>query len=86
MSLVDNSLIAFEKDIEENFASQISILDKDMSAKFQKAAQKHLRTKKSMTIRVSQQDIEAIKIKASRKGIAYQTYINMLIHLDAIQV
>ena len=29
---------------------------------------------------------EAIKIKASKMGLAYQTYINMLIHRDASKI
>ena len=31
-------------------------------------------------------DLEAIKIKASKVGLAYQTYINMLIHQAATKV
>ncbi len=48
-----------------------------------KTAQKHIQTKRPITIRVSEEGLEAMKIKASRLGIPYQTYINMLIHKDA---
>ncbi len=45
-----------------------------------------LKRKHPITIRVAEQDIEAIKIKASKLGLAYQTYINMLIHKEATKL
>ncbi len=48
-----------------------------------KAAKQHIQKKKPITIRLSVQDLEAIKIKASKCGLPYQTYLNMLIHKDA---
>ena len=72
-----------EQDIAENFELQSSIANKNLLEQFQRSAQQHLKNKKSITIRVAPQDIEAIKIKASKLGLAYQTYINMLIHKEA---
>ena len=46
----------------------------------------HLKKKQSITIRVAEQDIETIKIKASKLGLPYQTYINMLIHKEATKL
>ena len=37
----------------------------------------------SITLRVHERDLEAMRLKASRLGVPYQTYINMLIHRDA---
>lgn len=54
-----------------------------LKAQLSEAAKKHLVNKKPITIRVHINDIEAIKLKASKLGIPYQTYINMLIHKDA---
>ncbi|AFC71089.1 hypothetical protein MC5_03835 [Rickettsia australis str. Cutlack] len=52
-----------------------------------KSLQKHiLIIKRSVTIRVAEHDIEAIKIKASKHGLPYQTYLNMLIHLDTTKL
>lgn len=48
-----------------------------------KAAKRHVQNKKPITIRLSVADLEAIKIKASKCGLPYQTYLNMLIHKDA---
>ena len=43
-----------------------------------------MKRKKSITIRISEIDLEAMQIKASNLGVPYQTDINMLIHNDAI--
>jgi predicted DNA binding CopG/RHH family protein len=40
--------------------------------------------KKSITIRISGSDIQAMKVKAAKMGVPYQTYINILIHRDAM--
>jgi predicted DNA binding CopG/RHH family protein len=39
--------------------------------------------KKSITIRISDNNIQAMKVKAAKMGVPYQTYINILIHRDA---
>jgi predicted DNA binding CopG/RHH family protein len=53
-----------------------------------KAAVKSVSTssnvKKSITIRISNSDIQAMKTKAVKMGVPYQTYINILIHRDAV--
>jgi len=75
----------FEQDIEDNFESLKS--SKNLvreKALIQRAAKNHIKRKRSITIRISEMDLEAMQIKASKLGIPYQTYINMLIHKDAI--
>ncbi len=47
------------------------------------AAKLHLKQRKKISLSVLEKDLELIKIKASRKGIPYDAYINMLIHKDA---
>ncbi|WP_425362681.1 CopG family antitoxin [Candidatus Tisiphia endosymbiont of Hybos culiciformis] len=76
----------YEQEIEINFGKQPSIKNQDDLGLFQNAAKTHLKQKHPITIRVAQQDIEAIKIKASKAGLAYQTYINMLIHKEATRL
>ena len=77
-------LDAYEQDIEDNFETHVSIDNKKSTIKrLQSIAKKQLKDKKPITIRIAVNDIEAIKIKASKCGIPYQTYINMLIHKDA---
>jgi len=53
-----------------------------------KAAVKSVSTssnvKKSITIRISNSNIQAMKTKAAKMGVPYQTYINILIHRDAV--
>ncbi len=74
----------YEKDIEDNLESFKSInnLEEEM-ALIKRAAKNHIRRKKSITIRIHENDLEVMQIKASKLGIPYQTYINMLIHKDA---
>lgn len=76
----------YEKDIEDNFHQQENIADIHLLELFKDAATQHLKKKKVITIRVSNSDLEAIKIKASKIGLAYQTYINSLIHQDATKL
>lgn len=74
----------YEQDIEDNFDKLPQTANKKHLAKMlQATAKKQLKDKKPITIRIAISDIEAIKIKASKCGIPYQTYINMLIHKDA---
>ena len=76
----------YEKDIDDNFFNQESIPNSKIQIdSFKQSAIKHLKTKRPVTIRIANNDLEAIKIKASKRGIAYQTYINMIIHKEAIK-
>ena len=83
---MNNTLDKYEKEIEDSFNTQKSIKTTFLTEKLQTAAAKHLKNKKSITIRVANHDLEAIKIKASKVGLAYQTYINMLIHQAATEM
>ncbi len=78
------SLDHYEQDIEAYVEKQLPIveLEKEMLV-LKMAAQEHRKRKSSITIRVSEMDLEAIKLKASKRGLPYQTYINMLLHMDA---
>jgi predicted DNA binding CopG/RHH family protein len=79
-----HKLDAYEQDIEEHFENLPKTSNKGaLINKLQSAAKEYLQDKKPITIRVSVHDIEAIKIKASKAGVPYQTYINMLIHKEA---
>lgn len=74
----------FEQDIEDNFQHLEPILDMETQmAALRKAASLHSTKRKSITLRIHAMDLEAMKINASKVGIPYQTYINMLIHKDA---
>lgn len=60
-----------EQHIEDSFNDQKSIKTKSLLDDFKIAAAKHLKSKKSITIRVANHDLEAIKIKASKMGLPY---------------
>jgi predicted DNA binding CopG/RHH family protein len=60
--------------------------EKIMKKQLEIAAKKYLAEKKRITIEISRHDIEAVKIKASKLGIPYQTYINILIHKDTLSL
>lgn len=71
----------YEQEIEDNFHEHVlSVNAKDRIEMLQQAAKTHNKRKKPITIRVHEVDLEAIKIKASKIGVPYQTYINILIH------
>jgi len=74
----------FEKDIESNF-DKLKTMDNSSAEldKLKMAAKEHMKAKKRITIRVSEVDLETMRLKASKLGIPYQTYINILIHKDA---
>lgn len=77
-------LDAYEQDIEDNYESLTPVKDqKKLIDSLVAAAKQHTQAKKPVTIRLSVHDIEAMKIKASKYGLPYQSYINMLIHKDA---
>jgi len=79
-----DKLDRYEQDVEANISQQLPIgsLKEEMFI-LQSVAQEHRKRKSSITIRVSDMDLEAIKLKASKRGLPYQTYINMLLHMDA---
>lgn len=60
--------------------------EKAIKKQLEIAAKKYLAEKKQITIEMSRHDVEAVKIKASKLGIPYQTYINMLIHRDTLSL
>lgn len=79
-------LDAFEQALEDQFDNLKPVIaEKQLMDTLTAAAQEHIKqNKKPVTIRLSVQDLEAIKIKAAKRGLPYQTYINMLIHMDAL--
>ena len=83
---MSSKLDSYEQDIVDNFEKHQKFDDKNEIALLRKAAKAHLNNKRSITIRVAEHDIEAIKIKASKHGLPYQTYLNMLIHSDATKL
>lgn len=83
---MSSKLDSYEQNIEDNFEKHQKFDDKNEIALLRKAAKAHLNNKRSITIRVAEHDIEAIKIKASKHGLPYQTYLNMLIHSDATKL
>ena len=44
------------------------------------AAQQTLKKNKNINIRISENDLESIKLRAAREGMPYQTLIGSLIH------
>lgn len=80
-------LDAYERDIEKNLGKGKPIKNqKKLVAKLKQAAKNYIAEKKSVTIRLSSDDIEVMKLKAQRMGVPYQTYINIVIHRDALSL
>jgi predicted DNA binding CopG/RHH family protein len=71
----------YETDIENDFELLKPIDNiKEEVTLLQQAAKNHKRKKKSITIRINELALKAVQLKASKLGIPYQTYINVLIH------
>lgn len=78
-------LDAYEREIERNIGKGKPVKnEKELKKKLVQAAKNYISERKSITIRVQNRDLEALKIKAAHIGVPYQTYINILIHRDAI--
>ena len=85
--MTKTKLDEYEQDIENNFSQQEQVVNsKQRIAQLKISAIKHQTNKKSITIRIADTDLEAMKIKASKQGLAYQTYINMIIHQEATKL
>ncbi len=84
MSKEHPKLDHYEQEIEDHYESSLPAKNqKKLIESLVSAAKQHTQDKKPITIRVAIHDIEAIKLKASKCGLPYQSYINMLIHKDA---
>ncbi len=80
----DLKLDKYEQDLEDNFELQHEVphLNAEM-ALMKKKAMIYAKNKKAITLRIHEADLEVMRIKASKLGVPYQTYINILIHKDA---
>ncbi len=77
----------YEQDIEDNFEKHKKISNHEFYVKeLQQAAIKHQQRKQSITIDIPDCDLEAIKLKASKKGLEYKAYLNMIIHKAATRL
>jgi len=77
----------FEQDIENHVDGHLDIKNQqDEIELLVGVAKEHSKKRKSITLRVHEMDLEAMRLKASKAGVPYQTYINMLIHKDASQL
>ena len=76
----------YEQELEDNLelCARLSPADEKLEIeKLVAAAKNHVKAKKSITLRVAPYDLEIMRLKASKLGVPYQTYINMVIHKDA---
>ena len=80
-------LDAYESEIKKNLHKiKLTKNQKANLAKPKLAVKNHIAAKKSVTIRISEGDLETMKLKAGKMGIPYQTYINIIIHRDAVSL
>lgn len=72
-----------EQEILDVFNLQTHVLveqDKGEIERFKRMAENTLRKNKRVNIRMSENDLEAIQIRAIEEGIPYQTFIGSIIH------
>jgi len=67
------------KSIEKDEWESVSNLQKEI-ARSKKIAEATLKKSKRMNIRMTEKDMEAIKIKAMEESIPYQTLVSSIIH------
>ncbi|HBE01768.1 MAG TPA: hypothetical protein DC049_04755 [Spirochaetia bacterium] len=68
----------FERDIEKNL-NQFSEISENEYKKINKIIDK-ANQKKIISIRINENDLETIKLKAGKEGMPYQTYISSVLH------
>ena len=71
-------LDAFEKKIEKNISKYHSISNKKQ-AKILKTI-KNANERKNISLRINNQDLDIIKLRAKKEGIPYQTFISSILH------
>ncbi|MCP4266072.1 MAG: antitoxin [Candidatus Brocadiaceae bacterium] len=76
--MIKNKLDDFEKNIEKDILK----FKKVSSKKFKKIEDiiEKSNEKKNISLRVNNQDLEQIKLKAENEGIPYQTLISSVLH------
>lgn len=80
-------LDSYEREIKKNLYKAKPVKNQKANlAKLKLAKKNYIAAKKSVTIRLSEGDLEAMKLKAEKMGIPYQTYINIVIHRDAVRL
>ena len=75
----ENSLDAYEQDILDVYESG-KMERGAVSDSLITAAKATMRKNKNINIRISENDLESIKLLAAREGLPYQTLIGSLIH------
>ena len=81
----DVVLDEYEQEIEDNLEHAKPLKNMEAEVAMLKAvAAEHVQKRKSITMRVSNGDLIAIRRKSRNLGLPYQTYLNMLIHRDAM--
>jgi len=75
----------FDKEEEELMKAvergeYVAVRSRKESLKFWQAAVRNTLKKKPITVRVQEQDIERIKVKALEQGIPYQTLVSSILH------
>ena len=75
----------FDKEEEEMIkeferGEYVRVGTREESLKFWQAAVRNTLKKKPITVRVQEQDIERIKVKALEQGIPYQTLVSSILH------
>ena len=75
----------YEQEIEDNLHKMKQPRNhKQIKKMLVTAANNYFKERNPVTIRILNSDIEIMKEKAEKMGVPYQTYINIVIHRDAV--
>ncbi len=74
-----NKLDAYEQEILDRYESG-KMKERPVSDSLVNRAKATMRKNRNINIRISENDLESIKLQAAREGLPYQTLIGSLIH------
>lgn len=73
-------LTAYEQDIEDHFGETPALPKDDPIYEDLRQAAKNYRKDKSVNLRINSATLNAVKARAKKAGLPYQTLINTLLH------
>ncbi|MGA2091086.1 MAG: hypothetical protein ABSH12_06465 [Endomicrobiales bacterium] len=77
-------LNSYENEVEKDLLSGVYVPSSSMEFRSIASAIAHRKKDAVLNIRVNQQDLNKIKLKAKKLGLRYQTFISEIIHKVAI--
>lgn len=78
-----DELDEYEQEIEDNMESYVNLSPEETKkriAELVEIAKSHIAARTQVSLAMHTRDLNALKYRASKLGIPYKTYINMVLH------